>query len=76
MGLADNDGYKLPITQQDLADTVGLSNVHVNRTLQSLRADGFIEFESKTLVIKNFKALVELSNFNPNYLHLVKRTAA
>lgn len=76
VGLADNDGYKLPITQQDLADTVGLSNVHVNRTLQSLRADGFIEFESKTLVIKNFKALVELSNFNPNYLHLVKRTAA
>ena len=73
VGLATGDEYKLPITQQDLADTVGLSNVHVNRVLQSMRADGLIEYESKVLTIRKLQALVEISHFNPNYLHVGKK---
>jgi CRP-like cAMP-binding protein len=70
VGLADGDEYNLPITQNDLADTVGLSNVHVNRVLPSLRADGLIELGARKLTIRNLKELMTLSNFNPNYLHL------
>ncbi|MET0222397.1 MAG: Crp/Fnr family transcriptional regulator [Bradyrhizobium sp.] len=73
VGLANGREYKLPITQQDLADTVGLSNVHVNRVLQGMRADGLIELESKVLTILDFDALVTISHFNPNYLHLSER---
>jgi CRP-like cAMP-binding protein len=71
VGLAPADEYQLPITQRDLADTVGLSNVHLNRALQSLRADGLVEFESKLLTIRDFRRLATISNFNPNYLHLL-----
>jgi CRP-like cAMP-binding protein len=74
VGLADGGEFKLPITQQDLADTVGLSAVHVNRVLQGMRANGLVEFESKVLTILDFDAMVAISNFNPNYLHLMDRT--
>lgn len=72
VGLANGHEFKLPITQQDLADTVGLSNVHVNRVLQGMRSEGLIEYESKVLTIRKLDALVEISRFNPNYLHLGK----
>jgi CRP-like cAMP-binding protein len=42
VGLADSDSYELPITQEELGDTLGLSTVHVNRTLQALRAENLI----------------------------------
>lgn len=73
VGLAKGDEYQLPITQHDLADTVGLSNVHLNRVLQSLRADGLIEFGGKLLTVRKLHDLMELSGFNPNYLHLADR---
>lgn len=73
VGLADTDEFRLPITQQDLADTVGLTSVHVNRVLQSLRQQGLIEFEDKVLTICKLDELVAISNFNPNYLHLAER---
>lgn len=76
VGLAPGNEYRLPITQRDLADTVGLSNVHLNRAVQSLRADGLIEFENKLLTIRDFKRLAEISHFNPNYLHLANNAGS
>ena len=73
VGLADNS-YALPITQPDLADTVGLSAVHVNRSLQTLRAQDLITFEKQTLVIPDVDRLFAFSGFNPNYLHLAYRS--
>jgi CRP-like cAMP-binding protein len=55
VGLAEHDEYELPITQRDLADTVGLSHVHLNRVLQSLRADGLVEFGNKILTVRNIQ---------------------
>ena len=69
VGLADGS-YALPITQSDLADTVGLSAVHVNRSLQTLRAQDLITFEKQTLAIPDVDRLFAFSGFNPNYLHL------
>jgi CRP-like cAMP-binding protein len=37
------DAFEFPLTQRELADTLGLSAVHVNRTLQVLRSQGLIE---------------------------------
>ena len=47
VGLASENSYELPITQIDLADTTGLSNVHVNRSLQALRRQKLLELKSK-----------------------------
>ena len=76
VGFASEDSYEFPVTQLDLADTVGLSNVHVNRVLQGMRSEGLIEYESKVLTIRKLDALVEISRFNPNYLHLGKTNEA
>lgn len=67
-----NDGarFPLPLTQSELADVLGLSTVHVNRTLQELRKSRLIAFQSGTVEIFNFDALAELALFAPGYLHL------
>jgi CRP-like cAMP-binding protein len=60
----------LPLTQIELAETLGLSSVHVNRTLQTLRRKKLITLNGGTLTIENLPALEELSFFNMEYLHL------
>ncbi|RYC28689.1 Crp/Fnr family transcriptional regulator, partial [Lichenibacterium minor] len=45
VGLVVNDSYVLPLTQIDMADSIGLSPVHVNRCLQQLREMGFVTFK-------------------------------
>ena len=49
---------------------MGVSSIHVNRSLQSLRAKGLITLRSGRLVIPDVEALRRMSGFNPNYLHL------
>jgi CRP-like cAMP-binding protein len=70
VGLADEGSYQLPITQGELADTMGLSNVHVNRVLQKLRQAGLISWKGDVLVVPDVDRLIEFSGSNPNYLHL------
>lgn len=70
VGLADGDGCLLPVTQADLADAMGLSTVHINRTLQELRGAGLIVLKGRHLTIPDLPALQTASLFNPNYLHL------
>ena len=68
-GFASEDSYELPVTQLDLADTVGLSNVHVNRSLQELRRQGVIELKGRSLKILDRQKLRNIAEFNPRYLH-------
>ena len=69
-GLTQGDSCDFPLTQGDLADATGLSKVHVNRTLQELRADGLIVLKGKTLSVPNLDRLMRAGLFNPNYLHM------
>lgn len=70
VGLTNGNKYELPITQVELADTMGLTYVHVNRVIQRLRASKMISFKGKKLVILDAPRLKMLGGFNPNYLHL------
>ena len=70
VGLVNGDSYELPITQLDLADTMGLTNVHVNRVLQRLRSEGAITLKSKRLVIEDVERLMAFCGFDGGYLHL------
>lgn len=69
VGLANGDCYDLPLTQTDLADATGLTSVHINRTLQQLRASGLISLSGRVLRIPDFVALQDTSLFTPDYLH-------
>lgn len=76
IGRGDQSSYELPLTQIDLADTTGLTGVHVNRTLQDLRRRGLIELKGGRLTILDLPRLRALAEFKSNYLHLGDRAAA
>ncbi|MDB5414524.1 MAG: crp [Rubritepida sp.] len=67
--LAEHGSCEMPLTQADLAETMGLSAVHVNRVLQELRSAGLIVLRGRTLTIPNLDALREIAMFDPGYLH-------
>jgi len=73
--LTYGDSCDFPLTQYDLAEATGLTPVHVNRTLQSLRADGLVELERRRLVIPDLQRLIDVAMFNANYLHLEQEGA-
>jgi CRP-like cAMP-binding protein len=74
VGLNDGLSCTLPLTQVELGETLGLSSVHVNRTLQGLRRKKLIALNGGTLTIQDLPALEALSLFNAEYLHLDYRT--
>jgi CRP-like cAMP-binding protein len=70
-GLGEQTDYELPMTQEQLADATGLTPVHVNRSLKALEADGHIRRRTpRSIVIGDWKTLVQVADFNSNYLHL------
>ncbi len=60
--------FKFPLTQTHLADATGLTPVHVNRTLKSLREDGVAIVSSGTVQILRWEELTRLGDFDRTYL--------
>ena len=69
-GLVEGDSCELPLTQEFVADALGLTAVHTNRTLRVLRETGLVEWRSGRLKIKDLEKLGEIADFDPRYLHL------
>jgi CRP-like cAMP-binding protein len=68
--LVDDDGsFAMPLTPTELADTTGMTAVHLNRTLQRLRADKLVSTRRGRLTIHDFDGLAEIAGFNKEYLH-------
>ena len=74
VGLVEDGRLALPLTQQELADTTGLTAVHVNRTLQRLRKENLIEMSKGMLTILDVDGLREAAGFTGNYLHIKRRS--
>jgi CRP-like cAMP-binding protein len=70
VGQTDGNSFRLPITQAELGDALGLSPVHVNRVLQELRAEGLITSRGTILTIKDWERLKQVGEFSPTYLNL------
>lgn len=70
VGLVDGDTLPMPLTQPDLADALGQTSVHINRTLKELRTSGLIALRSRRLTIRDFDGLMARGLFDPAYLHL------
>jgi CRP-like cAMP-binding protein len=62
-GLSTNNSFPLPLTQETLSDAVGLSVVHINRTLQQMRREGFIELTRGRLTLLDREALRKAGEF-------------
>ena len=73
VGLVDNGRYDFPLTQAELSECLGLTPVHVNRTLQDLRSKKVIEVGDRQVRILDLKALRSIAQFDDDYLYLEKR---
>ena len=68
-GANKGGAFDFPLTQEQLADATGLTAVHTNRTLQSLRRDGLIQLTSGNLNVLDWEGLREVGDFDELYLH-------
>jgi CRP-like cAMP-binding protein len=73
IGLTHGNSFTLPLTQEELGDTMGLTSVHVNRVLQRLRAEGLLSLARGQMTLHDIDRLREIAGFDPNYLHLDRR---
>jgi DNA-binding transcriptional regulator LsrR (DeoR family) len=69
VGLAADDEFEFPITQSELAEALGISTVHVNRVIQSFRANGILDIQRSKVTLKDIEQLVKIGGFDDLYLH-------
>ncbi len=68
VGRAADFRFELPITQAELSDVLGLSPVHMNRTVQALRGSGLVIWKGHEVTITDWDRMAELAEFEPTYL--------
>lgn len=66
-----HDSIPFPLTRQIIADALGLTSVHVSRTMSKMRAAGLIREEADAIHIADHERLAVLSHFDPAYLHAI-----
>ena len=71
VGLASDTHFKMPLTQEMLADTLGLTSVHVNRTLQMMRQLQLIELEGRAVTLLLPAELARMADYASPTDHLV-----
>ncbi len=71
--LASGGRFELPLTQGDVADATGLTSVHVNRMLKSLRDEGLVTFRGGEVIIHDWDRLRQIAEFSSDYLYLERR---
>jgi len=76
VGLSDSRECNLPLTHQDVADSLGLTDVHVCRVLKDLREGGVVDFRRGVITVLNWEGLQTAGEFDPAYLHLRTDRAA
>ena len=73
VGLSDGTGFEFPLTQVEFGECLGLTSVHVNRTLQELRRRGIIELHNRRVRIFDLDGLKSIAEFDDAYLYLDRR---
>jgi CRP-like cAMP-binding protein len=75
-GIAPGQPYELPMTQEQIGDALGLTAVHVNRTLKRLVNDGLVAQNKRGITFPKWEALAAEADFNRRYLHLIEHPAS
>jgi CRP-like cAMP-binding protein len=73
VGLTVGPAYSLGLTQEELAECLGITSVHANRTLQELRSRGLIEYRVGRATLLDLEGLQAVAEFDPAYLYLRRR---
>jgi CRP-like cAMP-binding protein len=73
VGLITDDEFDFPITQAELAEALGISSVHVNRVIQTLRNSRVLDITREKVTLKDFEQIIEIGGFDDLYLHQQER---
>lgn len=69
IGRVDGNSFELPLTQEQIADALGITAVHANRVIRQLREDGIADLHRGRANVLNETKFQELSDFDGRYLH-------
>jgi CRP-like cAMP-binding protein len=72
LGAKAGSSIPFPATQTHIADMSGLTSVHVNRSLQSLKQDGIVELHSRMIHVVDWQRLIQVGDFDADYLRIGK----
>lgn len=70
VGRVARDSFNFHVTQTDLGDTLGMSTVHMNRTLMQLRDNGLVTFVKGAVTVHDFEGLKRAAGFDSTYLNI------
>ncbi|QGN56373.1 helix-turn-helix domain-containing protein [Novosphingobium sp. Gsoil 351] len=76
IGLTGDGEFALPLSQLVLADSLGMTAVHINRVLKELRLAGAMSLKRGSVTIIDPVLLVQIAGFDENYLHRRLRLVA
>lgn len=76
VGIVVEPAFALPLTQVMLADSLGMTPVHINRVLKELRLSGAMTISRGSVVVVDARKLVKIAGFDESYLHRRLRPAA
>lgn len=76
IGLTGEGEFDLPLSQLVLADSLGMTAVHINRILKELRLAGAMALQRGSVTILDPVKLVQIAGFDENYLHRRLRQAS
>jgi CRP-like cAMP-binding protein len=65
VGLVKDGAFQMPLTQEALADTLGLSAVHINRTLRELNRAGHIRLKGRWVTLRDREKLAAITFYDP-----------
>jgi CRP-like cAMP-binding protein len=68
VGLADENSFELPLSQEVIGDALGLSLAYVNRTLRRLADDGLVVIKDQKVVFNDVQELAFIADFERSYL--------
>ena len=66
----NESSFAFPLTQEQIADALGLTSVHVNRTMQQLRTESMVATANRTMTLPDVQGLRQIGGFDPRYLHI------
>lgn len=72
VGEGSGDMFEMPLNQTLIADSLGLTSVYTNRIIRGLTREGLLRGEAGKIFLDDIAKLVEISEFDPGYLHLTK----
>ena len=76
IGLTEETHVEVPLSQAMLADSLGMTAVHINRVLKTLRLDNAMTFKRGSLTIIDPGKLAQIAGFDESYLHRRLRQVA